>query len=117
MIMAMESKDLINNTKALLCLLLLTASFITPSAFATQEPDTDNTQDSNTGLPIFRFNDNHWFELGMPQKKRPTTEFEIQDQKNRENAEERAEREGKDGLFSDDLEPLNEIQLRYRIKF
>lgn len=77
----------------------------------------DDTQDSNTGLPIFRLNDNHWFELGMPTQKRPTTEFEIQDQKNRENAEERAEREGKDGLFSDELEPLNEIQLRYRIKF
>ena len=117
MIMAMDSQHLINNTKGLLCLLVLTASLCASTVFATQETGTDNSQDSSSGLPIFRFNDNHWFELSMPEKKRPTTEFEIQDQRNRENAEERAEREGKDGLFSDDLEPLNEIQLRYKIRF
>ena len=76
-----------------------------------------STQSESQGLPIFRFNDDHWFELTIPSQNRPENAIEIQDQINRERQAENALEEGKSQFFPDNLDFLNDIQLRYQIRF
>ncbi|MCL6269229.1 hypothetical protein M3P05_04625 [Sansalvadorimonas sp. 2012CJ34-2] len=90
---------------------LLEEANFSPSSADTQ---SDTSTSDSKGVPIFRFNDNSWFELTIPKTKHPETGKEIEAERNRENAIKNSDREP---LFDENLDFLNQLQLRYRIKF
>ena len=92
------------------------AAICTVMALAVFAQEPSNPSD-NIGLPIFRFDDKHWFELGIPYRKPPENAIDIQEELNRNQLEKRMEEEGHSQLFSEDLDILNEIQLRYQLRF
>ena len=85
-----------------------TPTVIEPVSTPPPEPDTES------GLPIFKFNDNSWFELTIPETPHPETGMDIEAQRNKDSATKNSER---NPLFSEDLEFLNQLQLRYQIRF
>ena len=93
-------------TRFLMFLLLVVAG----QSYATEQTDS--------ALPIFRLNDNQWFELSITTQSRPETAFDIEDEQNRERARERQENDkGRDNVFPDELEFMNELRLRYQFRF
>ncbi len=75
-------------------------------------------EQTDSALPIFRFNENQWFELSITQQSRPETAFDIEDEQNRERMKDRQENEkGRDNVFPDELEFMNELRLRYQFRF
>ena len=113
LIMARTEKKPINRKRVhSLC---FACALVAPSpCFAIDQPASP---EDDSGLPIFHFDENRWLELTIPERGHPDTAAEIQEQINREKAYENAEEEGKSSLFDGDLKPLNEIRLRYKIRF
>ena len=75
-------------------------------------------EQTDSALPIFRFNENQWFELSITQQSRPETAFDIEDEQNRERMKDRQENEkGRDNVFPDELDFMNELRLRYQFRF
>ncbi|OQX33380.1 MAG: hypothetical protein B0D91_14515 [Oceanospirillales bacterium LUC14_002_19_P2] len=80
--------------------------------YAATNDQTDNA------LPILRFSDNQWFELSITSQSRPETAFDIEDEQNRERMKDRQENEkGRDSVFPDELDFMNELRLRYQLRF
>ena len=76
------------------------------------------TEQTDSALPIFRLNDNQWFELSITTQTRPETAFDIEDEQNRERMRDRQENEkGRDNVFPDELDFMNELRLRYQFRF
>ncbi len=98
-------------------LLLLAGQPIYSQMLDEQESEPASTPEplnENKSFPIFKFNENQWFELTIPDSSRPDIGKNIEEERNWQNAIENSDR---DALFSDDLKFLNQLHLRYHFRF
>ena len=75
---------------------------------------TNQTPAPNRGLPLLHFNNNSWFEVTIPSKDRPKDAISIEDERTRKSIQDRKDEESNSFNLPDDLNFIDQIELRFR---